>query len=176
MCDSYHDDNVHFYAKEFNFLWTHVRVNPNLEFSINITQYNSLLHERLAKNINSLRKGNCLCLICLYYNTQDTPDDLRELERVVKTYNETNKIFLIDYWRKGGNFKDINCYKYRLPFSSFVWHKRQHYFRPEGLEFYRSISQQVLNFITSEFPRKEDNLDPFSHAEKSVVYKDFFNA
>lgn len=174
LCDSYYNDNVHFYSKEFKFLWTHVRVNPNLDFSTNINQYNSLLHERLARNINSLRKGNCLCLICLYYDTQDTPDDLRELERVVKTYNETNKIFVIDYWgRGGGNFKGINYYKCRLPFSSFVWHKRQHYFRPEGFEFYRSISQQVLSFITSVFPQKEDNLDPFSYTENCVAYKDF---
>lgn len=84
-----------------------------------------------------------------------------------------NKIFVIDYWGRGGDFKDVNYYKCRLPFSSFVWHKKQHYFRPEYFEFYRSISQQVLSFITAEFSQKEDNLDPFSYTENCVAYKDF---
>lgn len=137
LCDSYYNDNVHFYSKKFKFLWTHVRVNPNLDFSTNINQYNSLLHERLARNINSLRKGNCLCLICLYYDTQDTPDDLHELERVIKTYNETNKIFVIDYWGREGGILRV----------SIIINADFHSVHLCGTKDSTTSGQKVLNFI-----------------------------
>ncbi len=103
-------------------------------------------------------QGGNLCVACIYYEeSTDSPEDVLNLEKTLRSLNPSNRLFIIDIL---GRFRDElqgqpNYLYLPLPRKDYIWWQDGHYISEEGYAFMHAIAQSLLNFIRDNFEKKE---------------------
>lgn len=177
ICDRINEKNE-FMSRRFHCYFNHDYSNPKLSAEQNICEFNVLLRSRLDSFVESLIKGNCICVLNLNPNENyNNIHDVFKLEEIIKDYNETNHLFIIDTSGRALSYcKNRDNYVHTpLPFKDYVWHYPLHFLTIPGYHFNRIISERISSFIVSKTPLATQKKYDLTQLNRLCVKSELFN-